>query len=328
MRRREFIGLLGGAAAVAWPHAASAQRSRKLWRVGFLAGGSRPVAFDSSVYAGFIRGMRELGYSEGIDFVIEWRFAEGRFALFPQLAGELVRANVDVIVLATGAAVRPTQHATSTIPIVMGYSVDPVGDGYVSSLARPGGNTTGLSADETTPKRVGLIAAMVPSLRRLGILVNPDNPSSAIVLKAARAAAEQGGLDLAPVQVKNRDEVTRAFDTLIDASVQALVVPSDAFFFSERHRIAELLVQKRLPAIFADRDYVAAGGLMSYGEGLSEFYRRAAGYVNKIFKGAKPAELPIEQPTRFFLVINLSTAKALGLEVPPALLARTDEVIE
>ena len=328
MTRRDFFTLLGGAAAVAWPLAASAQRSGKLWRVGFLAGASRPVAFELSAYAGFIRGMRELGYREGIDFVIEWRFAEGRFALFPQLAAELVRANVDVIVLASGAAVRPTQQATSTIPIVMGYSVDPVADGYVASLARPGGNTTGLSADETTGKRVELIAAMVPGLRHLGIFVNPNNPSYAIVLKAARAAAERGGLNLAPVQATNRDEVTRAFDTLIDASVQALFVPSDAFFFSERHKIAELSVQKRLPAIFADRDYVAAGGLMSYGEGLSEFYRRAAGYVDKIFKGAKPAELPIEQPTRFFLVINLNTAKALGLEVPPALLARADEVIE
>jgi putative ABC transport system substrate-binding protein len=210
----------------------------------------------------------------------------------------------------------------------MGYSVDPVADGYVASLARPGGNTTGLSAEETTPKRLEMVAAMVPGLRRLGILVNPDNPSYAIVLKAARAAAEQGGLALAPVQVKNPDEVTRGFDALIDASVQALVVPSDAFFFSQRHQIAELSVQKRLPAIFADRDYVAAGGLMSYGEGLSDFYRRAAGYVDKIFRGAKPAELPIEQPTRFFLVINLSAAKALGIEVPATLLARADEVIE
>jgi len=328
MKRREFITLFGGAAAVAWPLAASAQRSGKLWRVGFLAGGSRPVALESSAYAGFNHGMRELGYREGIDFVIEWRFAEGRFMLFPQLAAELVRASVDVIVLGAASAVRPTQQATSTIPIVMGYSVDPVGDGYVASLARPGGNTTGVSAEETTPKRVELIAAMIPSLRHLGIVVNPDNPSHAIVLKAARAAAERGGFDLTPVQAKNRDEVARAFDTLIGASVQALVVPSDAFFLSERHKIAELSVQKRLPAIFADRDYVAAGGLMSYGEGLSEFYRRAAGYVNKIFKGAKPAELPIEQPTRFFLVINLRTAKALGLEVPPMLLGRADEVIE
>jgi putative ABC transport system substrate-binding protein len=217
MKRREFIALLGGAAA-GWPVAASAQWSGKLWRVGFLAGGSQPVALESSAYAGFNLGMRELGYREGIDFVIEWRFAEGRFALFPQLAAELVRANVDVIVLGTGAAVRPTQRATSTIPIVMGYSVDPVADGYVASLARPGGNTTGLSAEETTPKRLDMAAALVPGLRRLGIFVNPDNPSYAIVLNAARAAAKQGGLDLAPVQAKNPDEVTRAFDTLIEAS--------------------------------------------------------------------------------------------------------------
>jgi len=325
--RREFITLLGGAAA-AWPIAARAQQPRRLWRVGFLAGASRPVNLESSQYAGFNRGMRELGYSEGDDFIIEWRFAEGRFELFPQLAAELVRSKVDVIVLGTGAAVRPTQQATTTIPIVMGYSVDPVGSGYVASLARPGGNTTGLSADETTSKRLEIVAAMLPGIRRLAILTNPANPSHPIVLKVARSAAEQGGYDLAPVEAKNQDEVTQVFSTLIYPSVQALIVPSDSFFFAQRYRLVELSVRNRLPAIFADRDYVEAGGLMSYGESISDFYQRAARYVDKIFKGAKPADLPIEQPTRFFLVINLKTAKALGLEVPATLLARADEVIE
>src|SRR5262245_64172370 len=189
MRRREFIALLGGA-AVAWPLAARAQQPRRLWRVGFLAGASRPVNLESSQYAGFNRGMRELGYSEGDDFIIEWRFAEGRFELFPQLAAELVRSKVDVIVLGTGAAVRPTQQATSTIPIVMGYSVDPVGSGYVASLARPGGNTTGLSADETTSKRLEIVAAMLPGIRRLAILTNPATQSYSMSpgLRLSRAA--------------------------------------------------------------------------------------------------------------------------------------------
>jgi putative ABC transport system substrate-binding protein len=323
MIRREFITLLGGAAA--WPLAARAQQSGHLWHVGFLAGGSRPVALESSAYAGFNRGMRELGCK---DFVIEWRFAEGRYELFPQLAAELVHANVDVIVLATGSAVGPAREATSTIPIVMGYTLDAVANGYVPSLARPGGNVTGLSAVDTTPKRLEMAAAIVPGIRRLGIVVNPDAPGHQMVLQVARSAARQAGLDLSSVEAKNSEEVTLAFATLIRANVQALIVPADAFFFTQRYRLTELSIQNRLPAIFADRDYVQAGGLMSYGESLSDFFRRAATYVDKIFKGAKPAELPVEQPTRYFLVINLKTAKALGLTVPATLLARADEVIE
>jgi ABC-type uncharacterized transport system substrate-binding protein len=326
MRRREFITLLGGAAA--WPIAARAQQGGKVWRVGLLAGGSRPVALASSSYAGFARGMREFGYVEGKDFIIEWRFAEGRYELFPELAAELVRAKVDVIVLGTGLAVFPTQQATSTIPIVMVYSINPVASGYVASLARPGGNTTGLSAEDTTLKRLEIAVAMVPGLKYVGILANPDNPRHQDAINIARSGAEQTGIELVSLEARNPDELSHAFGRLTNTKVDALIVPSDPLFFGQRTRIAELSVRYRLPTVFADRDYVEAGGLVSYGEGLAEFFRRAASYVDKIFKGANPADLPVEQPTRFFLVINLRTAKALGLDVPGTLLARADEVIE
>jgi putative ABC transport system substrate-binding protein len=330
MKRREFITLLGGA-ATAWARMARAQQpSNKLRRVGFLAGGSRPVPVDSDPYGGFARGMRELGYVEGKDFAIEWRFAEGRVDLFPDLAAELVRLNVDVIVLGTGAALPAAQRATSTIPIVMGASTDPVGRGFVASLAHPGGNITGLAnlRDETASKHLELLAATVPNLARVGIVSNPENPGTAQILKITESSAQKTGLVLVPVEMRNLQDTSSAFTTLTDARVGAVVFLSDAFFFSQRQRIGELAIKARLPTIFAQREYVEAGGLMYYGESFADFYRRAAFYVDKIFKGALPADLPIQQPTRFELVINLKTAKAIGLELASTLLARADEVIE
>src|SRR5262245_20499405 len=224
MRRREFIALLGGA-AVAWPLAARAQQPRRLWRVGFLAGASRPVNLESSQYAGFNRGMRELGYSEGDDFIIEWRFAEGRFELFPQLAAELVRSNVDVIVVGTAAAVPALKQATSAIPIVMSYSTDPVGMGFVSSLAHPGGNVTGLSsfAEETTSKQFEILAKIAPRVTQFGFATNPDRQDHIAMLKVAQSAAEKTSRGIVSVQMKRPDDVPIAFATLANNGAGAIL---------------------------------------------------------------------------------------------------------
>jgi putative tryptophan/tyrosine transport system substrate-binding protein len=329
MRRRDFITLLGGAAA--WPRAARAQQPAKAWRIGFLAGGSRPIPVDSNPYGSFSRGMRELGYIEGHDFTIEWRFAEGRVDAFPDLAGELVRLKVDVIVLGTPGAVPAVQRATSTIPIVMGDSTDPVGRGFVASLAHPGGNITGLanSRDDTAPKQIELLAATVPKLKdRVGFALNPDNIGHPPLLTILEAAAHKTGLALLPVEMRKVQDIAGAFAILTEKRVGAVLFPADPFFFSQRQLIAELASKAHLPTMFTQREYVEAGGLMYYGESLADFYFRAAFYVDKILRGVKPADLPIQQPTRFFLVINLKAAKALDLVIPPNLLAIADEVIE
>src|SRR5215831_2786825 len=320
MKRREFITLLGGA-AVARPLAARAQQRAKVWRVGFLAGGSRPAVLATSIYGGFLRGMREIGLVEGKDFSMEWRFAEGRF--------ELLRQNVDVIVLGTGAAVPAARGATKTIPIVMASAIDPVGRGFVASLAHPGGNITGLasSLQDTASKQVALLTMALPDLTRIGAAVHPDS-GSVLVLDAARSAAKNAGREFVPVEIRSPGEVESAFATLADQHVDAIMVITSAFFISQRERIAEIARKLRMPTIFAEREYMEAGGLMSYGESIYDFYRRAAFYVDKIFKGAKPAELPVQQPTRFFLAINRKTADAIGFTIPLQLLVAADEVIE
>ena len=329
MKRREFITLLVGAAAAAWPRAARAQQGAKVWRVGFLAGGSRPAVLATSIYGGFLRGMREIGLVEGKDFSMEWRFAEGRFELLPDLAAELVRQNVDVIVLGTGMAVPAARGATKTIPIVMASAIDPVGRGFVASLAHPGGNITGLasSLQDTASKQVALLTMALPDLTRIGAVVHPDS-GSVLVLDAARSAAKNAGREFVPVEIRSPDEVASAFATLADQHVDAIMVITSAFFISQRERIAEIARKLRMPTIFAEREYMEAGGLMSYGESIYDFYRRAAFYVDKIFKGAKPSELPVQQPTRFFLAINRKTADAIGFTIPLQLLVAADEVIE
>jgi len=326
MRRREFISLLGGAAA--WPLVAHGQQRAKVWRIGLISGGSRASTFD--VVAAFPQGMRDLGYVEGNDFIMEWRFAEGNYERIPGFAAELVQSSIDVFVLATGAAIRPVQQATSIIPIVMGYSTDPVGNGFVASLARPGGNTTGLasSGDDTSPKQVELLTTIVPNLSRIGFLVNSGNPNSSTVLTSVQAAARLAGLVVVPVEGRNRVEIEGSFARFSDQQVGAIMVGADATLLLQRRRIAELALQNRLPSMFVNREYVEAGGLMSYGENIKEFFRRAATFVDKIFKGAKPGDLPIEQPTKFNLTINRKTADALGLTIPPQLYIFADEVIE
>jgi putative ABC transport system substrate-binding protein len=329
MRRRDLIKAIAGSAAV-WPLATHAQESIKIWRIGFLAGGPRPVSLESSVFSGFLRGMREVGYVQSRDFTIEWRFAEGRIELLPVLAAELVRLNVDVIVLGTSAAVHPTKRATTTIPIVMGASSDPVANGYVVSLGRPGGNVTGLtnSEQDTFPKRLELLAMVVPNLARVGFPMNPEDSRHVSGLESAQAVAQRVGIVLVPVKMRNSEEVSNGFAALGSERVGAVMFPPNAFFFSQRQRIAELALKARFPTMFVQREYVEAGGLMNYGEGLADFYRRAAFYVDKIFKGAKPADLPVEQPTRFFLVVNRRTADTIGLSLPLEVLVRADEVIE
>jgi ABC-type uncharacterized transport system substrate-binding protein len=329
IRRREIIFTLGGAAA-AWPLRARAQQPSKIWRIGFIAGASRPASLEASQFGGFQQGMREHGYVEGKDFVMEWRFADAQPGRYSEFAADFVGLKVDVIVVGTPAAIPAVQQATSTIPIVMGYSVDPVGNGFVASLSSPGANTTGLSSsqDDATPKQVELLTMAVPNLSRVGWLANPDSPNFDPVLKNVRAAVQAVGLVLVAVEMRSPQEVASAFVTLARERVGAILVMSDALTVMQRNRIAELALKDRLPTIFPLREYVVVGGLMAYGENIRDFFRRAAFYVDKILKGAKPTDLPIEQPTRFFLTINLKTAKALGLEIPPTLLARADEVIE
>jgi putative ABC transport system substrate-binding protein len=330
MKRRTFIALIGGAMAPALlrPRQARAQAIRKVWRIGFVAGGT--ASLIPTLYNGFVLGLRAFGWVEGRNIAITWRFAEGRYERFAEFAAELVRMNVDVIVLATPAAVLAVRQATSTIPIIMGYSTDPVGNGFVASLARPGGNVTGLasSTDDTAPKRLDLLTNVVPNVSRVGYLGNPGTPSHAPVLRNVQAAAASAGLTVVPVLASTPQDVDQAFKALAQADVQALIVSGDAFFFTSMDRIAQYALAYRLPTMFTQREYVVAGGLMSYGENLRDFFGRAAAYVDKIFKGAKPADLPIEQPTYFKWVINRKTADALGIAITPKVEVLADEIIE
>src|SRR5262249_44825578 len=261
----EFIALIGGVAE--WPGAARAQQSsRLLRRIGFLSGASRATA--SNIIAGFLQGMSEFGYVEGKDFTIEGRFADGSYERFADFAAEMVRLKVDVIVLGTTAAVRAVQQATSTIPIVMGYSIDPVRSGFVASLARPGGNLTGLasSLDETVSKQLELLATVVPKLSRVGHLSNPDNPSHGAVLPSAQASAKRAGVDLVSVTARSPPEIENSFTTLSRERVDAVIVNADAFFHTQRQQIAEHALRARLATIFPQQEYVETGGLMAYGE--------------------------------------------------------------
>jgi putative ABC transport system substrate-binding protein len=328
MRRREVLTFLGGAAAASsnpWPRAARAQQGGKLWRIGIIVGGVRTPPYD-----GFLQGMREHGYVAGRDYFADWRFADGRYSRITGFAEEFVRLKADVIFVGTAAAVEPVRQVTRTIPIVMGYSTDPVGAGFVASMARPGGNVTGLasSADDASPKQLELLAAVVPNLSRVGLLQNPDSPNYTPLLKSTQAAALAARLTVVPADARELPELDEAFAVLTKERVQAVRVTPDAFFFRQSERIAELALKHRLPTRFPQREYADAGGLMSYGENLKEFYRRAATFVDKIFKGARPADLPIEQPTRLNLVVNRKTADALGLTIPPNVYALADEVIE
>ena len=323
--RREFITLLGGAAA-AWPLAARAQQP-KLPTIGFLGGDTPSGA--SQWTAAFVQRLRELGWIEGRTVAIEYRWAEGRAERYTEIATEFVRLKVDVIVTYATAPVIATKQATSEIPIVSALMGDPVGTGLVVSLARPGGNVTGLSTQQTdlAAKRLEFLREVVPGLRRLAILANIDSPPAVQVLREVQAVANALGLEGAMVEVRRAQDIAPAFEAL-KGRVDALYVAIDPLVNTNRIRINTLALGARLPTMHGIREVVEAGGLMSYGANQPDLFRRAADFVDKILRGAKPSDLPVEQPTKFDLVINLTTAKALGLIIPPSLLARADEVIE
>jgi len=327
--RRQLVLALG-AGAVTAPFGALAQQQGKVWRIGFISGAAPPASLETAPQGGFLQGMRELGYVEGRNFVMEWRFAEAKAERYVEFAAELARLKVDVVVTGAPQAVRPMQQAAPQIPIVMGISTDPVGSGFAASLARPGGNITGIasSLEDSSPKQLELLVAAVPNMVRLGLLTTSMSPAYAAVLKRIQDSAQQARLTLVTADARNGDELAAAFATLSKGRAQAVIVPSDVLFNVNREKIAALAIGHRLPSMFGVREYVEAGGLMSYGESFREFFRRAASYVDKIIKGAKPGDLPIEQPSRFYLTINRKTARALGITIPQSLLGRADEVIE
>jgi putative ABC transport system substrate-binding protein len=325
MRRREFIAMLGGAAA-AWPLAARAQQRGKLPTIGFL-GPASASAMRPWIDA-FVARLRELGWVEGRTVAIEVRWAEGHGERFAEVAAEFIRLKVDVIVT-TGTAVPILKQATSVIPIVFAISNDPLGSGIVASLSKPGGNATGLSqlATDLAGKRLELLREMLPSLSRVAALGNAGNPTTAPEMLEVQIAARTLGFQIVTSEIRSAEEIPAVIGTLKDRA-DALYLQSDPLMNTNRIQINTLALNARLPTFSGIRDYVEAGGLMSYGPNFPDLFRRAAEFVDKILRGAKPADLPVEQPTRFDLVVNLKTAKALGLTVPPTLLARADEVIE
>ena len=324
MRRRGFITLLAG--AVAWPLAALAQQPAKLPTIGFL-GTSTPSAWSYNV-AFFVQRLYELGWIEGRNVVIEYRWAEGRSERFAEIAAEFVRLKVDVIVTSGGAVVAVKQ-ATSVIPIVFAVANDPLGTGLVASLARPGGNVTGLSnqASDLGAKRLELLREVVPSLHRLAIMANVGYPGAVLEIGEVQAAARTLGLQIATLEIRRAEDIAPAFAEL-KGRADALYVVFDPLVNANRVRINTLALVARLPTMHTVQDLLEGGGLMSYGPNYPDLFRRAADYVDKILRGAKPADIPVEQPTKFDLVINLTTAKALGLTIPESFLLRADEVMQ
>ena len=324
MKRREFIALLGGAAA--WPLAARAQQPAKLPTIGYL-GASTP-SFDSERVGPFVQRLRELGWIEGRTVAIEYRWSEGRSERYSEIAAEFVRLKVDVIV-ATGGAIPAAKQATSVIPIVFPVAGDPVGAGYVDTLARPGGNITGLSLQQTdvASKRVELLREAVPGLRSLAVIANVGNANAVRELGEVQAAASTLGLEATTSEIRRAEDIVAAFEAL-KGRADAIYVVAEPLVFTNRARIHTLAMAGRLPAIYNSREYVEIGGLMSYGPSFSDLFRRSADVVDKILRGAKPADIPVQQPTQFDLIVNLTTAKALGLTLPESFLLRADEVIE
>ena len=326
MNRREFISLLGGAAA--WPLRAGAQQAGKVYRIGVLEMTSATLNV-ANVYA-LRAGLRQLGYFEGQNLVIEYRSADGRDDRFPGLARELLALKVDVIVTRGTPAAKAAKNATSTVPVVMAASGDPLGTGLVTGLSRPGGNITGLSAivGELAPKRLELIREIVPGLARIAVLANMSNDAVRHDWGEIETAARSLGVQSQLLDLRKSDALGPTFDDAGARRADALVVVIDAITLANRQRIVDLAMKYRLPAIYSSREFVDIGGLISYGVSYPDLYRRAATYVDKILKGAKPADLPVEQPTKFEMVINLKTANAISLDIAPTMLTRADEVIE
>jgi len=325
MRRRDFINFLGGAAAT-WPLAARAQQPAKVYNIAML-GSART---NSRAYVAFSEAFRQLGWIEGKNVVLVYRSADNHVDRLPKLAVELVRLKVDVIVTAGTLASLAAKHATTTIPIVMAAAGDPLGSGLVANLAQPIGNVTGLSlmSPDLGGKRLELLKELLPQISRVAVLWNSANPYPAHVFKETESAAQTLGIEVQSLEVRGPDDFNNVFEAVRQNHPDALIAVEDPLTNSYLSQIANFAAANKLPAIFGFREFVDAGGLMAYGANLADLFRRAAAYVDKILRGAKPAELPIQQPTKFELVINLKTAKALGLIVPPTLLARADEVIE
>jgi len=325
MRRREVMLLLGGAMTA--PLTARAQQAGKVYRIGFL--GDSPAVYPDAIEA-FRQGLRDLGYVEGRNIAIEYRWAEGKPERMRELAEELARLRVDVIIVPSSIYTEAAKRATSTIPIVFMGHADPVATGHVTSLARPGSNITGLAvmATETSVKSLELFKQAVPGLARVAIIFDPATPSHGPALKAVEAAGPALGLQVQPVAVRSATEFGNAFSAIVRERADAVQVLGTPLFVAGAQRLAELALTHKLPSAFFPRENVDAGGLMSYSPNRADYWRRGAIYVDKILKGANPADLPVQQPTKFELVINLKTAKALGLTIPKSFLSRVDEVIE
>ncbi len=327
LRRREFITLLGGAAAVSRPLAARAQQPGKLPTIGFL--GPQTPSIMSQWTAAFEQGLRELGWIDGRTVTIEYRWAQGHSDRLAETAAELVRLKVDVIVTEGNGPALVAKRATSIIPIVFALAGDPLGTGLVASLARPGSNVTGLSLQQTdtASKRLELLREVLPNLRQLAILADVANPAAALEMGQVQTAASTLGVEVTTSEIRRAEDIEPAFQTL-KGRAEALYVVGDPLVSTNRLHINTLALGARLPTIYGQRSNVNAGGLMSYGANFPDLFRRAAGYVDKVLRGTKPGDIPVEQPTKFELVFNLKTAKALGITVPPSLLATADEVIE
>jgi putative ABC transport system substrate-binding protein len=323
VKRREFITLLGSAAAT-WPLAARAQQAGKVWRMGFIAHG------HESFYDALFEGLREYGYEEGRNLIVERRYARGQAERFKEFAAEMVRLNVEVIIVVTTPAALAVKDATKTIPIVHPNAIDPLNTGLIASLAHPGGNLTGgaqLTA-EVSAKRLEILKKVVPGLSRAATLWNPGNSAIVFSWKETQDAARALGVTLQSQEVQGPKDFAAAFATIAEGRPDALLVLQDAVTMQQRNEIINFAIQKRLPSMFQEKGWAVAGGLMSYGENLPSMYRRAAYFVDRIFKGTKPADLPVEQATKFDMVLNLKTAKAIGVKISDNLLSLADEVIE
>ena len=332
MRRREFIILLGGAATASmlWPLSLNAQQTARLQKIGVLLGVSPSDTEWLRRVASFTQALHLLGWTESRNVAFETRYAEGKLDRLPALVAELIQANVDVIVTQGSEPVQAARKATDTIPIVMAAVGDAVGAGFVASLARPGGNVTGLTlvATEQIAKRLELLREILPRVAHVAVLWNSNNPSHPLQVKEVERAASVLGIQLQSLPVADAIDLEKALQAAVQTGAEALITIDDLLIIGHRVRTLDLAMRRRLPVMGEFKPLAAAGALMSYAPDQIDMWRRAAGYVDRILKGAKPADLPVEQPTKFELVINLKTAKALGLEVPPSLLARADEVIE
>jgi len=326
-RRSVLIAL--GVGAIGLPGRSFAQQPAKVWRVGILSARAQPTAPEFGVFGAFLKAMRELGYVEGRRVQYEWRFSDGKYEALAEMAAELVRLKVDAIVAGGTPAVRAAQKATKTVPIVMVGVGDPVGSGFIASLAHPGGNITGITNInvDMNAKRMDLLVTAFPKLSRVAALLNPANPTYAANLAGLQAAARQAKVTLLPLEARTRDEIERAFSEMKRQNAEALIVHTDLFFIVQQRQFADLVLKYRLPAI-GPREHVGIGGLMSYQANTSGVYSRAASYIDRILKGAKPADLAVEQPTNFNLVVNLKTAKTLGISIPREVMLRADEVIQ